>query len=182
MLIFFPFTQKQWAFPICRLFNSRTIAVTLFGSRKIAKPHTHDLPKGEHQHRSSESWQGLAGRTRNVFASATSACNAVLHSLLASHRLYLCSPSTNPALRFLLMASACMSFPHRELFQFVNDLLSRAIYLCLSRSPAWVKWTPDPSFHQLLISGLLSITQPGRSSQSWQTAGVTEHFSDQIYT
>lgn len=104
---FSPFTQKQWAFPICRLFNSKTIAVTLFGSREIKKPHTHDLPKGEYQHRSSESRQGLAGRIQNVFTSATSACNAVLHSLSAGHKPYLCSP---PAQTLL---SASCSWPLR---------------------------------------------------------------------
>ena len=64
----------------------------------------------------------------------------------------------------------------RELFQFVNDLLSWVIYLCLSRSPAWVKWTTDLSFPQLGVageSGLLSVTQPGRNSRSWQTVSVT---------
>lgn len=75
-------------------------------------------------------------------------------------------PTPDPALWFLLMHLACPSLPCREFFQFAGDLLSWVIYLCLSRSPAWVKRTTDLSFHQLLISGLLSVAQPGKSSGS----------------
>lgn len=150
----------------------RTIAVTSFGSMEIAKLHSCDLFKQEHEDGSFESHQDLTGTIWNVFAFASSACNTVHLTLLVGHKCICVSPPrrSTPFPAHAFGASILARQGALPVCKWPTELGNLSLLIL---SPAWVKWTTDPSFYQLLISGLLSITQPGRNSKNWQAVSVT---------